>query len=112
MRSAMLAIGASVGGVVTAVAGRNVAFEINAASFFASALFIRKTRYQSSSARSGLRSGIAALTGASDLIEGLRYMRQQSHVAALMCVKAGWGLAGGVLLLLTIFGQRIFPLGG
>ena len=29
-----------------------------------------------------------------------------------MLVKAGWGLAGGVLLLLTIFGQRIFPIGG
>jgi hypothetical protein len=29
-----------------------------------------------------------------------------------MCVKAGWGLAGGVLLLLTIFGQRIFPVRG
>src|ERR1700752_1745513 len=28
-----------------------------------------------------------------------------------MFVKAGWGLAGGVLLLLTIFGQRIFPVG-
>jgi len=29
-----------------------------------------------------------------------------------MFVKAGWGLAGGVLLLLTIFGQRIFPVAG
>src|SRR5207237_1370507 len=32
--SAMLAIGASVGGLVTAIAGRDIAFEINAASFF------------------------------------------------------------------------------
>jgi hypothetical protein len=30
----------------------------------------------------------------------------------LMCVKAGWGLAGGVLLLLTVFGQRVFPMAG
>ena len=28
-----------------------------------------------------------------------------------MLVKAGWGLAGGILLLLTIFGQRVFPIG-
>jgi MFS family permease len=42
----------------------------------------------------------------------MRYVRHHSHVAALMLVKAGWGLAGGVLLLLTIFGQRVFPLGG
>ena len=42
----------------------------------------------------------------------MRYVRQNAHVAALMCVKTGWGLAGGVLLLLTIFGQRIFPVAG
>jgi MFS family permease len=29
-----------------------------------------------------------------------------------MLVKSGWGLAGGVLLLLTIFGERVFPVGG
>ncbi len=33
-------------------------------------------------------------------------------MAALLFVKAGWGLAGGILLLLTIFGQRVFPVGG
>src|SRR5207237_98896 len=57
-------------------------------------------------------AGLLAVTGLSDLWEGIRYVRQQSHVAALMFVKAGWGLAGGVLLLLTIFGQRIFPIAG
>src|SRR6187549_2546425 len=45
--SAMLALGASIGGVVTALAGRNVAFVINALSFFASSYFIAQTRYDS-----------------------------------------------------------------
>jgi MFS family permease len=111
MWSAMLAIGASVGGLVTAVAGRNVAFAINAASFVASALFIAQTRYDSTPAAGPRPSGFLAVTGIGDLIEGARYVRQRGHVAALMLVKAGWGLAGGVLLLLTIFGQRVFPLG-
>ena len=53
-----------------------------------------------------------ALTGLADLVEGFRYVRRHAHVAALMFVKFGWGLAGGVLLLLTIFGQRVFPVGG
>jgi hypothetical protein len=53
-----------------------------------------------------------ALTGVHDLVEGIKYLRQNAHVAALMLVKTGWGLAGGVLLLLTIFGQRVFPLAG
>jgi len=110
--SAMLALGASIGGLVTAVAGRNVAFAINAASFFASAFFIARTHYDSTPAAGPRPTGILALTGVTDLIEGMRYVRQRSHVAALMLVKAGWGLAGGVLLLLTIFGQRVFPLGG
>jgi len=109
--SAMLAIGASVGGVVTAIAGRNVAFAINAASFFVSAFFIGRTRYRPSHVATR-PSGTSALSAYMDLIEGLRYMRRHSHVAALMFVKAGWGLAGGVLLLLTIFGQRIFPVAG
>ena len=109
--SAMLAIGASIGGVVTAIAGRNVAFVVNALSFFASAFFIGRTRYDSRPATVPRPAGLLALTGITDLIEGVRYVRQRSHVAALMFVKAGWGLAGGVLLLLTIFGQRVFPLG-
>src|SRR5437899_3780948 len=109
--SAMLALGASIGGLVTAVAGRNVAFAINAASFFASAFFIARTQYDSTPAAGPRPTGILALTGVTDVIEGVRYVRQRSHVAALMCVKAGWGLAGGVLLLLTVFGQRVFPVG-
>src|SRR3954471_4960439 len=110
--SAMLAIGASVGGIVTAVAGRNVAFVINALSFFVSAYFISKTRFASAAPAKAPAVGLLALTGLTDLWEGLVYIRRQSHVAALMFVKAGWGIAGGVLLLLTIFGQRIFPIAG
>jgi MFS family permease len=110
--SAMLAIGASVGGLVTLAAGRNVAFVINALSFVASALFIMQTRYDSVPPASPRVSGWFALTGIPDLLEGFRYVRRHGHVAALMLVKAGWGLAGGVLLLLTIFGQRVFPVAG
>jgi MFS family permease len=110
--SAMLAIGASVGGVVTAVFGRNIAFVVNAASFFVSFLFIAATRYDATPASRPPLQGLAAMTGITDLIEGVRYIRRSSHVAALMFVKAGWGLAGGILLLLTIFGQRVFPVGG
>ena len=109
----MLAIGASIGGLVTAVAGRNVAFVVNAVSFFASAFFIAQTRYDVDAAGG---AAAARLSGAhrhrrSDRRRS-RTCGSDSHVAALMFVKAGWGLAGGVLLLLTIFGQRVFPLGG
>ena len=110
--SAMLAIGASAGGAVTALAGRNIAFLVNAASFFWSAFFIGQTRYDSTPPPRERPPGLAALTGVTDLVEGIRYVRRERHVAALMCVKAGWGLAGGVLLLLAVFGQRVFPIAG
>ena len=83
------------------------------ASFFASAVLHRADAVRLDAAAGAARSpGWLALTGIPDLLEGLRYVRQHAHVAALMFVKAGWGLAGGVLLLLTIFGQRVFPVGG
>ena len=110
--SAMLAIGASLGGLVTAVFGRNVAFVVNAASFFVSWSFIAATRYDATPAPRPPLRGLVELTGVSDLVDGFRYIRRSSHVAALMLVKAGWGLAGGILLLLTIFGQRVFPVAG
>lgn len=121
--SAMLAIGASVGGLVTAAFGRDVAFVVNAVSFFCSAICLAQTRYDSTPVASPRAGGhaavvpetalrrLAALTGVADLVDGLRYVRGQSYVAALICVKAGWGLAGGVLLLLAVFGQRVFPIG-
>ena len=109
--SAMLAIGASVGGVVTAVFGRDVAFVVNSASFFISAMFIAATRYDATPAARPRRTRAIDLTGIPDLVDGFRYVRRHAHVAALMLVKAGWGLAGGILLLLTIFGQRVFPIG-
>jgi MFS family permease len=110
--SAMLALGASIGGLVTAAFGRNVAFTVNAASFFVSCLFIAATRYDATPAIRAPLSGLAAVTGISDLVDGVRYIRASAHVAALLFVKAGWGLGGGILLLLTIFGQRVFPVGG
>jgi MFS family permease len=110
--AAMLAIGASIGGLVTAIAGRNIAFVINSASFFVSAWFISRTRYDSTPAPRASSREWVALTALRDLVEGMDYVRRRSHVSALMCVKAGWGLAGGVLLLLSIFGQRVFPIAG
>jgi MFS family permease len=109
--SAMLAIGASIGGLVTAAFGRNIAFVVNALSFFASALFIALTRYEATPAVRPPLRGLVPLTGIPDLVDGLRYVRRHAHVAALMFVKAGWGSGAGILLLLTIFGQRVFPVG-
>ena len=110
--SAMLAIGAGLGGVVTALFGRNVAFVVNAVSFLASAVIIARTSFDAAPPAVKRPAGWASLTGFGDLVEGIRYVKSDRHVAALMLVKAGWGIAGGVLLIMTVMGEREFRMGG
>ena len=114
--SVTLALGAALGGAVTDAFGQDVAFVIDAASFFVSAAFIYFVRIgpperNTTAGPSGRRLSLPDAIGLTDLIEGARYLRSNPRIMALLLVKSGWGLAGGVLLLLTIFGKQIFPLG-
>jgi MFS family permease len=103
--SAMLAIGASLGGLVAATLGRDAAFMINASSFFLSAVFLWQLRIPARPDR------IRASAGFTGLAEGLAYMRAHTDVARIALVKGGWALVGGALLLLTVFGDRVFRIG-
>ncbi len=111
--SVTLALGAALGGVVTDAFGRNTAFVIDSVSFFVSAAFIWAVRARLTAARPrrGGHLSVADATGINDFIEGARYLRSNPRVMALLLVKSGWGMGGGVLLLLTIYGKQIFPLG-
>lgn len=111
--SVTLALGAAVGGAVTDAFGRNTAFVIDSLSFFFSAAFISAVRIRASrSEPEPVRHlTLADATGITDFIEGARYLRSNPRVMALLLVKSGWGLGGGVLLLLTVYGKEIFPLG-
>ncbi len=103
--SAMLAIGASLGGLVAATLGRDAAFMINAASFFLSAVFLWQLRIPARPEH------VRASSGFKGLAEGLAYMRAHRGVARIALVKGGWALVGGALLLLTVFGDRVFRIG-
>lgn len=103
--SAMLAIGASLGGLVAATLGRDAAFIINAASFFLSAIFLWQLRIPTRP------DHVRASSGFKGLAEGLVYMRTHKDVARIALVKGGWALVGGALLLLTVFGDRVFRIG-
>ena len=114
--SVTLAAGAAFGGLVTANFGRNAAFIIDSLSFFVSAVFIatvrmRKRPRESAGIGQTKRASRYELPGVADMVEGARYLRVNPRVAALLLVKSGWGLGGGVLLLLTVFGKQIFPVG-
>lgn len=110
--SVSLGLGSALGGLVTAVAGWRAAFVLDAASFFCSAWLIGGIVLPRRVAVGAARIGWAALLGLNDLVEGARYLRRHPAVAATVLVKAGWSLAGGVILLHSIFGQRIYPVWG
>ncbi len=103
--SAMLAIGASLGGLVAATLGRDAAFIINALSFFLSAAFLWQLRVPARPVEGRAAAGLAGIK------DGLAYMRAHGDVARIAFVKGGWALVGGALLLLTVFGDRVFRIG-
>ncbi len=112
--SLALAVGASLGGVVTALLGRRIAFVVNSLSFLVSAslvwrIRVRETHLEPVAApdAEGTREG-----GLQSWREGARYLRQDPHVVALVLAKTILGCLGGMLLLLTVFGEKIFPLAG
>lgn len=103
--SVMLAAGASIGGLVSAAFGRDTTFVLNALSFFASAYFIARIRVPD-------RAPADTGGGFRPFVDGVRYLVAHRDVAAMALIKAGWAIVGGAILILTVFGQRVFPVAG
>jgi predicted MFS family arabinose efflux permease len=109
--SAMLTIGAAIGGVVTGLFGTNAAFILDSLSYVASALFIASIRFPKRPAREKTKLSVGKVLGITQTIEGARYVKHRPRVLALLLVKPAWGLGGGILTLLAVFGEKIFPVG-
>jgi len=103
----MLAVGAALGGIVAAAIGRDAAFAIDAASFALSAVLILRIHAPFSELREEHEEpGLAEAT-----VETARYARKDHRVLALLGVKAGFGLAAGVLVLISVFAVEVFERG-
>lgn len=96
----MLAAGASVGGAITVLVGRDAAFVLNGLSFVASAVALRGLHVQETHHQ---RAGPTIRVR-----DGLHYLRAHPATMALLSIKGVWAIAGGMMLLLTVFGQRVF----
>jgi MFS family permease len=103
----MLAVGAALGGVVAAVFGRDTAFVLDAASFLASAWLIYRIRRPFAEKRASHdHPSVREAT-----VETVRYARKDHRVLALLAVKFGWGIAGGVLVLIPLLAHREYHAG-
>lgn len=106
----MLAVGAAVGGIVIALFGRDAAFVVNSASFLFSALMIFLVRKPFGRPHAVGPQPTRA-SAWQEFLDSLAFMRREPQVLASILVKTGIGLAAGILLLLTVFSQKVFQAG-
>jgi predicted MFS family arabinose efflux permease len=107
--SVNLLVGASVGGVVAALLGRDAVFVLNALSFLASALLICGMHFEEPHAKASPPFRARDLWDHSPILEGVRYVRGNRRLLATMFAKAGELMIGPSWVLFTVMGQRYFP---
>lgn len=110
--SAMLTLGAAIGGEITGWLGTDGAFILDSATYLLSAALVASVRFPKRPARAKTKLTIGKALGITDTIEGALYVLRRPRIFAAMMVKPAWGLGGGILTLLAVFGEKIFPIGG
>jgi MFS family permease len=106
--SVNLLVGASVGGVVAALFGRDAVFVLNALSFLVSAMLIRGMRFEEPHAQGAAPLRLRDAIDLSPVFEGIRYVRQDRRLLAAVCAKAGELMIGPSWVLFTFMGNGYF----
>ena len=104
--SFMLAIGAVIGGGVTALFGIEIAIVVNAFTFLISAAFIAFIRHIEEKSDENTTSS----NGFLDFMDGLRYVRQRPEVASYVTVK-GLSQIGSIDAMFTLYAASVFIIG-
>ena len=110
--SVMLAVGAALGGFVSAVFGWQTAILIDSFTFIVSAGIMASVALPAAVHKKVTGFSLSRITGWNGLVEGACYVRVHPRVAALLMVKSGWALSGGILVMLTIFGEQVLTQNG
>ena len=106
--SVNLMVGATLGGVVAALLGRDAVFLLNALSFLASAALIWGMRFAEPHAEGGRPLRVRELVDFSPIIAGIRYVRSQVRLRSTIFVKFGNLIIGPGWVLFTVMGQNEF----
>jgi hypothetical protein len=103
----MLAVGASLGGLVAQLVGTDLCLLIDSACLLVGAAFTARCRRPFQLPREGTSmQGAGAALG-----EALRYVRSEPRVRALMTAKAGVGLGNGPLALFPLLALSVYAVG-
>ncbi len=107
--SVNLMLGATAGGVVAALLGRDAVFILNALSFLISASLIVGMRFSEPHTEGTHAFHVRELVDFSPILAGIRYVRSQVRLRTTVLVKAGNLIIGPGWVLFTVMGQREFP---
>jgi MFS family permease len=105
-----LAIGATLGGVVAALLGRDAVFVINALSFLASALLISGMRFVEPHAEHAEPLHARELVNFSPIWDGVRYISSDLRLLVTVFLKSGIGFLGAGWVYFTVMGEKVFPI--
>lgn len=107
--SVNLVLGASLGGLVGALLGRDAIFVLNALSFLASAVLLRGMHFEEPHAQSAAPLRLQDCLDFSPISEGVRYVSRDSSLLATVFAKAGNIMVGVSWVIFTVMAQRYFP---
>lgn len=106
--SALLAIGAALGGFVTEAIGIQGVFILDSVTYLVSAYFIYRTVIPQRTEKP--ESGGLVVMAVRDVVSGWGYLRSQPRVARIALTKATWSLGGGALVyMLALLGPILAP---
>ena len=103
----MLVVGASLGGVVNAIAGPYVCFAIDVVCLALAAFLVTRVRRPMQQPREASFTPPPALTA---IAEALRYILRHPRVLSLVTVKSAVGFGNGVLAVFPILASVVFGL--
>lgn len=110
--SVNLLIGASLGGVVAAFLGRDVAFVLNALSFVTSAILIAGMHFAEPHAEAAAPLRPRDLVDFSPVMEGIKYIRRHRTLFPAVFAKAGELMVGPSWVIFTVMGAGEFAFHG
>jgi len=103
-----LMVGATTGGIVAALLGRDAVFVLNALSFLVSAILIMSMRFAEPHAEGTHALRLRELVDFSPILDGIRYVRAHARLRSTVFVKAGNLIIGPGWVLFTVMGQNEF----
>ena len=104
--SAMLTLGAALGGAFAALFGAPAALVIDAATYLLSALLVARIALPAKVAE----EAPVQTTGWGDLLAGFRYVRQNAPIALVASVKALSQIGNGDIIV-AVYAERLFSIG-